>query len=261
MELHSLSCILIDDEQPARDELAYLLSSHPDIRVVGEADSVASAVKNIQANGPDFIFLDIQMRGNNGFEVLSGIEEMEPQPLVVFITAYDQYAVKAFEARAVDYLMKPFSPDRLAQSLERVRQMSAVRQEEAFQAALSQFTAITAAPKPRRKVAVEQDGRITLLNPEDIVFCQYRDKRIMVHTRLETYLVHGIHTLDQLEKHLDGDLFFRNHRSTLVNFDQIQEFSPWFNGKYHIRMKDQGASELTVTRDRVRRFKALLGLR
>ncbi len=260
MEPNPFSCILIDDEQPARDELAFLLSSHPDVRVAGEADSVPLAVKAVRSLRPDFIFLDIQMGSRNGFEVLSGVEDMAAPPLVVFITAYDQYAVKAFEARAVDYLMKPFSPERLAQSLDRVRQMVAMGREDALQSALSQLTAVSAPARPRRKVAVEKEGRIILLDPEEVVFCQYRDKRILVHTTTDTHLIHGIHTLDQLEKHLDGYLFFRNHRSTLVNFDQIREFSPWFNGKYHIRMKDKDATELIVTRERVRRFKDLLGL-
>lgn len=255
-----LSCIIIDDEQPARDELAYLLSAHGDIHVAGEADSVPSAIRAVSEIRPDFIFLDIQMHGRNGFEVISGVEEIEPPPLVVFITAYDQYAVKAFDAHAVDYLMKPFSPDRLALSLDRVRQMVSLRTDRPIREALSHLAAASVGTKLARKVPVEKEGRIILLNPGDIVFCQYRDKTILVHTREETHVLHGIHTLDQLEKHLDAGLFFRNHRSTIVNFDQIREFSPWFNGRYHLLMKDHSATELTVTRDRVRRFKDLLGL-
>lgn len=256
----ALSCIIIDDEQPARDELAYLLSGHGDIRVAGEADSVASAIRAVTEGRPDFIFLDIRMHGRNGFEVISGVAHMAPPPLVVFITAYDRYAVKAFEAHAVDYLMKPFSEERLSLSLDRVRQMAAARKQDVIRDALSHLAAVSGDATPARKVPVEKDGRIILVSPEDIVFCQYRDKTILVHTREETHVLHGTHTMDQLEKHLDPGRFFRNHRSTIVNFDQIREFSPWFNGRYHIRMKDDNATELSVTRDRVRRFKTLLGL-
>lgn len=253
----TLACIIIDDEQPARDELAYLLSAHGDVRVAGEADCVSGAVKAISELEPDFIFLDIQMRGGNGFDVLSGIEGMARPPLVVFITAYDEYAVKAFDTHAVDYVMKPFSPERLDRSLDRVREMASLKKDGQIRDALNHLVQQSNTAK---KVPVAYKGRILLLDPDQIVFCQYRDKTILVHTRKSTHALHGIHTMDQLEQHLGAGRFFRNHRSTIVNFDQIKEFSPWFHGKYHIKMKDSRATELVVTRDRVRQFKKLLGI-
>lgn len=260
--LGPIRCIIVDDEQPARDELRYLLSQHDDIDIVAEADSAGRAVQAIRKYKPDLVFLDIQLPGRNGFEVIRELSGFAELPLFVFATAYDSYAVKAFEESAVDYIMKPLSENRLALTLQRVRKMLAESAggretiENTLQALLSQIES----PKERIKVSVEKNGRIQLLTPEEIVYCSYESTGIIVHTSQESLPVYGMTTMDKLEEHLSSSSFFRAHRSVLVNLDHIKEFSPWFNGKYNLTMDNANMSEVTVSRTRAKAFKQRLGI-
>ena len=260
-----IRCLIVDDEAPARDELRFLLSRHNDVEIVGEADSASGAVAACHARLPDLVFLDIQMPGKNGFDVIRTlVSELRVPPLFVFVTAYDSYAVDAFEASAVDYILKPVAEARLATTIERARRhlsekATSLQQLESLLSQVNQ----TATPKPparHTKISVEKNGRIRLMDPEKIIFCSYEDNRVMAHTFDEAVPVHGIGCMDRMESHLADTAFFRAHRATLVNLDAIQEFSPWFNGKYALVMADRNHSELTVSRSRVRDFKQRLGL-
>jgi len=255
-----INCILIDDEQPAREELAYLLSKYSEIEIIGQESSASGAVKSIKLNTPDFIFLDIQMPGKSGFDVVTQIRDMANPPLIVFITAYDQYAVDAFEKNAVDYIMKPFSQSRLEKSLNRVKKILYQTKKNLIQKELTHLIEKTAGIKKAKRISVEHKGRILLLDSGDIVFCRYHDKKIFIHTQIKNYTLYGINTLDNLEQHLDSGSFFRSHRNTVLNLDHIKEFSPWFHGKYSIVMRDSEQTELVVTRDRVKMFRHLLGI-
>ncbi|MBC2705395.1 LytTR family DNA-binding domain-containing protein [Desulfobacula sp.] len=255
-----INCIIIDDEHPAREELVYLLSEYDEIKIMDQADSASKAVTSIQKNRPDFIFLDIQMPGKSGFDVISEIKNMKKPPLVVFTTAYDQYAVKAFEKNAIDYIMKPFSQDRLEKSINRVKEILNLKNENLIQKELKKLIEKTITIKKIKKISVEHKGRLLLLNPDDIVFCRYKDKKISIHTKKNPYTLYGINTLNHLELHLASNLFFRSHRNTIVSFNHIKEFSPWFHGKYHLTMNDGNKTELIVTRDRVKLFKQHLGI-
>jgi DNA-binding LytR/AlgR family response regulator len=255
-----IRCILIDDEQPAREELAYLLSKYSEIEIIAQESSASRAVKSIKLHTPDFIFLDIQMPGKSGFDVVAEIQEMTNPPLIVFITAYNQYAVDAFEKNAVDYIMKPFSQGRLEKSLNRVKKILYLTKKNLIQKELTHLIEKTAGIKKAKRISVEHKGRILLLDSEDIVFCRYHDKKIFIHTQTKIYTLYGINTLDNLEQHLVSTSFFRSHRNTILNLDQIKEFSPWFHGKYSLIMKDNDKTELIVTRDRVKMFKHLLGI-
>lgn len=257
-----IRCVIVDDEQPARDELRYLLSRYSDIDIVGETDSAGKAVSLIRDAMPDLVFLDIQMPGKNGFAVISELTGMENLPLFVFATAYDTYAVKAFEESAVDYIMKPLSEKRLDLTLERVRKLIAEEKDDsgAIEDRLQALLSRIGTPREAVKVSVERNGRIQLLAPKDIVYCSYEANRILVHTHAETFSIYGITTMDKLAEHLADSPFFRIHRSVLVNIDGIREFSPWFNGKYNLIMNDSKSSELTVSRTRVKAFKQRLGI-
>ena len=258
----SIRCVLVDDEQPARDELRYLLSSYDDVEIIGEADSARKAVALVEQSVPDVVFLDIQMPGQSGFDVVQQLGGMRKMPLVVFVTAYDNYAVKAFELSAVDYIMKPLSEQRLYQTLQRVRQQlgdeggAGVGLETKLQALLVQM----GTTKDVVKVSVEKNGRIHLLAPVDIVYCSYELGKIMVYSNEGPLPLYGIATMDKLAEHLVGYSFFRTHRAVLVNLDCILEFSPWFNGKYNLVMNDDKHSELAVSRTRVKAFKQRLGI-
>ncbi|SNY90002.1 two component transcriptional regulator, LytTR family [Cohaesibacter sp. ES.047] len=259
----TIRCVIVDDEAPARDELRYLLGSHDRIEIVGEAATAAQAIQLCLDCEPDLVFLDIQLPGEDGFEVIRAVTpQLDATPLFVFVTAYDSYAVKAFEESAVDYILKPVEEKRLATTLERASRLLADKGaplREQIETLLSQVTRPTSAQK-HTKVSVEKNGRIRLLDPADIIYCSYEDQKIVAHTYDEVVPIYGIASMDRMEDHLDGASFFRAHRATLVNLDAIREFSPWFNGKYSLIMADQMRSELTVSRTRVKDFKHRLGL-
>ena len=256
-----IRCIIVDDEAPARDELRYLLSEYREVEIIDEADSATTAIAKIEALKPDLVFLDIQMPGRNGFEVIQALAGRGRQPVYVFATAFDNYAVQAFEASAVDYILKPLDSRRLARTMERVvnlvAQAGGTLIEEQLQALLKR---VSPPAKELIKISVEKKGKMRLLSPDEIVFCSYEDSRILVHTADEGLPIHGITTMDRLEEHLTGSSFFRVHRAILVNLNRIREFSPWFHGKYNLVMDDEPATELTVSRSRVKEFKLKCGI-
>ncbi|WP_210238745.1 LytTR family DNA-binding domain-containing protein [Cohaesibacter sp. CAU 1516] len=260
-----IRCLIVDDEAPARDELGYLLSCYPDLTIIGEAASASKAVSLCLERQPDLVFLDIQMPGQNGFEVIRALQMADcPLPLFVFVTAYDSYAVKAFEASAVDYILKPVSEERLAHTIERARaflgqQINPLQKQ--LESLLTKIQGSDHTPLPTtHRISVEKHGRIRLIDPRDIVFCSYDDSRVMAHTRDDIFPAYGIASMDRMEEHLAGSTFFRAHRSSLVNLEAVVEFSPWFNGKYSLVMGDKARSKLTVSRSRVKEFKQRLGL-
>ncbi|MFT5729248.1 MAG: DNA-binding LytR/AlgR family response regulator [Desulforhopalus sp.] len=255
-----IRCIIVDDEQPARDELRYLLSSFDDVEIIGDVDSVGKAATLIEKSSPDLVFLDIQMPGRTGFDLIKMLSHKDQLPLFVFVTAYDNYAVKAFEKSAIDYLLKPLSEKRLALTMAGVRRYLGEETKGALQDKLHILLSQMEAPKEVVKVSVEHNGRMQLLSPQEIVYCSYESGCIMVHTMTENFPLHGISTMDRLTEHLGGSSFFRAHRGVLVNLDCIREFSPWFNGKYNLIMTDTKGSELVVSRTRVKDFKKRLGI-
>lgn len=254
----SIRTILVDDEQPARDDLRYLLSPYDDIEIVGEADSASAALALIRKSIPDLVFLDIQMPGKSGFDIASELSSLPQPPIIVFATAYDNYAVEAFEKNAVDYILKPLSEKRLHLTISRIRQkMEDSSLNDRLHNLLHTFK------KPETKIAklsVEKDGKIQLFSLDDISHCQYEENQIQVFTVDGCFALYSIPTMDRLEEHLDRTSFFRIHRATIVNLDWISEFSPWFNGKYNIVIRDADKTELTVSRLRVKEFKQRLGI-
>ncbi|BHH82211.1 LytR/AlgR family response regulator transcription factor [Desulforhopalus sp. 52FAK] len=255
-----IRCIIVDDEQPARDELRYLLSSFDDIEIVGDVDSAGKAEKLIHGLSPDLVFLDIQMPGRTGFDLIKMLAGSDHIPLFVFVTAYDNYAVKAFEKSAIDYLLKPLSEKRLALTVDRVRKYMGEEKHDSIEEKLQHLLSQMEPQKDVVKVSVENHGRMQLLSPDSIVYCSYDSGRIMVHTKNEQFPLHSISTMDKLTEHLNGCSFFRAHRGLLVNLNCIREFSPWFNGKYNLIMADAKGTELVVSRARVKDFKKRLGI-
>lgn len=257
----TIRTLLVDDEPPARDELAYLLESFPDLEV-SEARNAAEALKAIRETSPDLVFLDIQMPGRDGFHVLSESLCLPEPPLFVFVTAYDEYAVRAFEENAADYLLKPVSRERLQKSVERVRRMLRRRGRGPLQPELTALVRDAAAPPPAglARLTVERGGRIQLLDAAEVTHCERQDKHILVHTGRGSFPCHGPGSLDELEVRLRGLPFFRANRGTLVNLERVREFSPWTAGKYSLVLDDEAGTEITLSRGRVKDFKQRLGL-
>jgi len=256
-----LRALVVDDETPARDELAWLLTAHPDIEV-SQAGSATAALEAIAREEPDVVFQDIQMPGKDGFGVLAEAMGLPSPPLFVFVTAFDEYAIRAFEENAVDYLLKPVATERLSKSLERVRRRLADRvtrpsQDDALHRLLESMGRSSG---KLDRLAVEQGGRIRLLPLAEIVFCRLEGKRILAFADSGVFHLHGVATIEKLEERLQGQPFFRAGRGEMVNLRRVAEFTTWINGKYVLIMDDRERTHITVGRRRARDFRLSLGI-
>ena len=256
-----IRCLVVDDEPPAVEELTYLLDRIETVEVVGKARSVSEALEAIDTLEPDLVFLDIQMPGKDGFEVVHALKRSSTAPLFVMATAFDHYAVKAFDADVVDYILKPFTEKRVRKSVDRVQSLLQARRQEPLTLQVERLVKqLDKLPQEIIKVAVESRGRIRVLDPQQIIFCMAENKGVCVKVIKNKYLLYGQSSLDELEKKLSPLAFFRAHRSFLVNLAAIKEVIPWFNGRYIVTMADEEASEVPVSRKKVRKLKLLLGL-
>ncbi len=255
-----LSTIIVDDEQLARDELAYLLQSVGDVHVVATGKNGLEAVALIREHNPDLVFLDVQMPGLDGFGVIKKLAEKKlPLPQIVFATAYDQYAVQAFEVNAVDYLLKPFDKKRVEQAVQKALRRRAAAPPSAgrLDALIKTFEARQA---QQNKIVVRSAGRLFLVDPKDICFATIEDGVITVVTHGVLEGQSNCRTLEELLAALDPAFFWRAHRSYLVNINRIKEVVPWFKSSYQLRMDDKKQTEVPVSRSQTRRLRELFGL-
>lgn len=252
-----IKCIVVDDEKPARDELVYFLSELDFIEVCGEAGSVDQAFRLIKEKDPDLVFLDIEMPGSNGFYLIEQLEKLEKIPYIVFATAYENYAVEAFEKEVLDYILKPFSFERIKDAalkagkrLEKSRTEKSKLQE--FEYAVSKIPGFS-------KIPLESENRTMLVSPDEIFFFESLGKDIKAFLYEDVYLLPGDATMEKLEKRLYWKGFFRTHRSFIVNMDKVSEFYPMFAGKYEIVVKNKDETKIPVSRTRVKDFKKIAG--
>ena len=262
--------LIVDDEPLARQELQYLLESAGDIEVVGVGSNGIEAVDLIRTHKPDVVFLDVQMPGLDGFGVLKKLlEKKTPLPQVVFATAYDQYAVRAFEVNAVDYLLKPFDRVRVGKTLDKARaRVPAAGPANSDSATAAKLDALlrlvegATAQTPKSgtgKVVVKTQDRLLLVNQKDICFASIEDGAISVTTST----VEGqsnCRTLEELTDQLDPEMFWRVHRSFVVNIQHIREVVPWFKSSYQLRMDDPKKTEIPVSRNQTKRLRELFNL-
>jgi two-component system LytT family response regulator len=238
-----IRALIVDDEPLARRALIRLLRPHKDIEVIGECGDGESAVLASHTQHPDLLFLDIRMPEQDGFEVVAGLPSART-PAIVFVTAYDQHALQAFEVHAVDYLLKPFSADRLSKALDRVRErINRTVDPNTFQLLLAELRR-SAEPSFLSRIPVTQNGRIRLLPVTEIERIEALGNYARLHTRKGAYEIRE--TLQSLEQKLDPEKFVRIHRSTIINIDLVQEVQPWFRGGHLVIMKD--GSELRLSR-------------
>jgi len=257
-----LSVVIVDDEQLAREELAYLLKALDDVNVVAQGKNGLEAVSLIREHNPDLVFLDVQMPGLDGFGVIKKLLDRKvPLPKIVFATAFDQYAVKAFEVNAVDYLLKPFDKKRVAQSIEKARKKMEAGggPEEKFETLVRMLEA----QKPQTaKILIKAAGRLLLTDAKDICYATIEDGVITVatsgHAGMEGHS--NCRTLEELFESLDPNSFWRAHRSFLVNIHHIREVVPWFKSSYQLRMDDKKQTEIPVSRAQTRRLRELFNL-
>jgi two-component system, LytTR family, response regulator len=258
----SLSAVIVDDEQLARDELAYLLKNADDINVVAQGKNGLEAVNLIKEHNPDLVFLDVQMPGLDGFGVIKKLLDRKiPLPKIVFATAFDQYAVKAFEVNAVDYLLKPFDKKRVAQAIQKAR-----AQQDVDGAPAEKFETLVrmleSHKQPVAKILLKAAGRMLLVDQKDICYAWIEDGVITVVTAGAAGMEgqSNCRTLEELLDTLDPKLFWRAHRSYLVNINRIREVVPWFKSSYQLRMDDKKQTEIPVSRAQTRRLRELFGL-
>jgi DNA-binding LytR/AlgR family response regulator len=258
----TLSAVIVDDEQLARDELAFLLKDVGDVEVVAQGKNGVEAVNLIREHNPDLVFLDVQMPGLDGFGVLKKLlDKKVALPKIVFATAFDQYAVKAFEVNAVDYLLKPFDKKRVAQSVERVR--TKMEAGSASSDKLETLVRMLESQRPQpSKILIKSGGRLFLVNQKDIGFASIDEGVITVVTCGPNGMEgqSNCRTLEELLDSLDPNLFWRAHRSYLVNINRIKEVVPWFKSSYQLRMDDRKQTEIPVSRAQTRRLRELFGL-
>ncbi|MFP4290767.1 MAG: LytR/AlgR family response regulator transcription factor [Cyclobacteriaceae bacterium] len=233
-----MKTLLIDDTRLARNELSYLLSSHDDIKIVGEAENARQGLDLIRRSTPDLVFLDIQMPGMNGFEML---EQLDEAPEVVFVTAYDAYAIKAFEYNALDYLQKPVTPARLQEALQKVRERIKARQSKKVMHEESQ-------------VFVKDGEKCWFVYLRDIRLFEVEDNYTRIYFQEQRPMIPK--TLNYLESRLDPEVFFRANRQQMINLKWVDRVEPWFSGTLRVFLKD--GTKVDVSRRQTIRLKELM---
>ena len=274
----SISALIVDDEQLAREELRYLLDSVGDVDVIAVGANGIEAVDLIERHHPDLVFLDVQMPGLDGFAVIEKLmergrarshagKEHSGLPQVVFATAYDQYAVRAFDVNAIDYLLKPFDRDRVFQTVERARNRIAGKGGGGAQmeSQLGEVLRLLSRPQSAErahspaKLIVQAQSRLLLVDQTEICFAAIEEGVIRVVT--QTFEGHAkCRTLEDLQELLDPAHFWRAHRGFLVNIDHIREVVPWFKSSYQLRMNDKQRTEIPVSRAQTKRLRELFNL-
>jgi two-component system LytT family response regulator/two-component system response regulator LytT len=252
-----LSAVVADDEQLAREELCFLLSRIEGVDVVAQAADGVQALHEIERLAPDVAFLDVQMPGLTGFEVARRLLEGGSDLAVVFVTAFDHRAIEAFEVNAVDYVLKPVEAGRLEQAVQRARKR---RTEQPLGDQLERLVRLMAGQKDRRsQIAIKVGERIVLVQAEDVIYASVEPDSINIVTG-QVSGTSNYRTLDELQTRLNPDVFWRVHRSHLVNINKIKEIVPWFSRNYILRMNDSKATEIPVSRSQTRRLREYLKL-
>jgi two-component system response regulator LytT len=253
----TLTTVVVDDEQLACDELAFLLKDFPEIEVIARGSNGLEAVDLIRKLEPELVFLDVNMPGLDGLGVVRRLRDQDIElPHFIFVTAYDQYAVEAFRLEAMDYLLKPVERGRLAETIERARRT--IQEKRAPESPVAApKTASTAAT--RTKLLVRANSRNFIVDANDVIYATIDDGLItLVTTNLEGHS--NYRTIEDLQANLDRDMFWRVHRSYLVNINRIKEVVPWFKSSYQLRMDDKKHTEIPVSRVQTRRLRELFKL-
>lgn len=261
--VETLRAVVVDDEQLAREELCFLLSRGGGVDVVAQAGNGLEAIRVIQEHNPDVVMLDVQMPGLTGFEVARRILRSGSESQLVFVTAYDRHAIEAFDVNAVDYLLKPVESGRLATAMERVRRRIAAdrgplqpRNTEDLERLLQR---LSERHDRREQLAVKVGERFLLIQSDEVVHASVEDEVITVVTNSLSG-TSNYRTLDELQAQLDPTVFWRVHRSHLVNINKIKEIVPWFSRNYILKMKDPKGTEIPVSRSQTRRLREYLRL-
>ena len=251
----TLSTLVVDDEELAREELTFLLKDFPDLEILETASNGIDAMKLIADLEPDLVFMDVQMPGLDGLSVIRQLREKGGDlPHFVLTTAFDQYAVEAFRLEALDYVLKPVEKERLGESIARARRTKEERQLEDEQ---TQQTLAQRVPVQRSKILVKSNNRNLIVDAQDMIYATIDDGLITVVTSAFEGQS-NYRTIEELQSNLDPNLFWRVHRSFLVNINKIREVIPWFKSSFQLKMDDKKQTEIPVSRIQTKRLRALL---
>lgn len=244
---------IVEDEKPALERLAEFITKYSEFHIVGYSESGEKAAEEIDKLKPDLVFLDIQLTDITGIDVLHLISW---KPLVIFTTAYNEYAIQAFDLQAIDYLLKPFSEERFKIAVEK-----ALKQLNGQGDNITQFKQLLNEWKPQSdymtRIPSKIGDKIYIINEDDIVYITSEDKLVFAYLTESKYLIN--YTLEQLQSRLNPDKFFRIHRSTIVNMDYVKTIESWFAGGYRMIVKDKNKTELTISRSAGKLLRQKLG--
>lgn len=258
-----LRVLVVDDEQLAREELCFLLGRVEGVEIAGQAADGVQALRLAGELQPDLMFLDVQMPGLTGFEVARRMVEADILPQLVFVTAFDQYAIEAFSVNAVDYVLKPIDADRLTQTIDRVRKRLAAQQAAKLPISPEDLERVVAAVRARQdrrdQLAIRVGERFVLVQADEIIHASLVDDAIVVVTSAVSG-TSSYRTLDELQARLNGEVFWRVHRSHVVNITKVKEIVPWFSRNFLLKMKDPKATEIPVSRSQTKRLREYLQL-
>ncbi len=254
-ESAKIRVLIVDDEPLARKRIKRMLSGDPEVEIVGDCASGHQALAMMRESEPDLVFLDIQMPEMDGFSVLEAIAP-ERLPLVIFVTAYDQYALRAFEFYALDYLLKPFDRARFEKAMQRARErLSKAKGDELNQRTIALLEEIKARSKYLGRLVIKSGGRVFFIKTEEIDWIEAEGKYVRLHVGRESHLLRE--AIGGLEAQLDPARFLRIHRSTIVNIDRIRELQPWFHNEYRVILRD--GTELMLSRSCRKKLGEMLG--
>jgi two-component system LytT family response regulator len=254
-ESKTIRAVIVDDEPLGRTLIREMLRLDPEIEVVAECSNGGEAIKCIGERRPDLVFLDVQMPEIDGFEVLTALDAAR-LPMIVFVTAYDQYAVRAFEVHAVDYLLKPFDRERFHRSLQRAKaQLRLERSSDVSERILAMLEEQKVRTKYLERVVIRANGRVFFLKTSEIDWIEAAGNYVSLHVKKDSYLLRE--TIGGMESQLDPAKFPRIHRSQIVNLDRIRELRSWSHGEYHVILYD--GTQLTLSRTYRDRLHELLG--
>lgn len=255
MQHESLRVLIVDDEPLARERIRKILRTHPEVEMVAECKSGSEAVAAVQEHSPDLMFLDVQIPEMDGFTVLEHVDQKQ-MPNVIFVTAYDRYALRAFEVHAMDYLLKPFDRDRFEEAFHRAKdQIQRNRQNNISRNLSSLLQHMKSQHQYLERLAVKSAGRVFFLKIRDIDWIEAEGNYVRLHVGKQSHLIRQ--AIGNMEEQLDPEKFIRVHRSTIINIDRIRELQPWFHGDYRVYLQD--GTELLMSRSYKDKFRHLLG--
>lgn len=250
--------IVVDDELPAREELIYILEGFDNIEIIGQASHGVKALDLNKKLKPDLVFLDIEMPKINGIDVARKILEGSHIPYVVFVTAYDNYALEAFDVNAMDYLLKPISEERLRRSMKKILGNIEIGKEEHYMKLNKLIEDLNIKEKGKKtRISVYDNEKLIPLDLKEIIYATIEDKNTVIFSKRGKFKINC--TLNELSEKLDSPNFFRSHKSYLINLDLIQEIEPWFNSTFNLKLKNT-EEEIPVSRSQFREFKEIMNI-